>query len=313
MLPDNCKYHSLEQIALIQQLTREQRISVRDAMFLATQLVHHGFAHAGDFVARLRSDLQSTPANGYLTQLMRRHAVIQSLPCLKEVQSDGEAVGQLLDNTGYTFRPGSFRHDTAIVIFTTVFNNFGVSNVVTDAFLAQLGVSRLYLKDGTDFSYFRGVEGLADSLGDLPDAVADLLASRGIRETIVTGFSSGGYASLHFATSRRYAGYVGYAIYTDISATSPLIMPEFLRRVRDRVPPEYYIDLRPRLADNPQAMPCKLFFGKSDVEDRVHAMHLIDCPTVEVTCHADGGHDVTLPLIDDGRFLEPFEELLARR
>lgn len=312
MLPNNCKYHSLEQIALIQQLAREPRISARDAMFLASQLVNHGFAHAGDFVGRLRNDLRSTPANDYLTQLTRRHAAIQSLPCLKKVQSDGEAVGQLLDSTGYAFRPGSFRRDTAIVIFTTVFNNFGVSNVVTDAFFAQLGVSRLFLKDGTDFSYFRGVRGLADTLGDLPGAVADLLESHGIRETIVTGFSSGGYASLHFATSRRYAGYVGYAIYTDISDASPLMIPEFLERVRDRVAPEYYVDLKPRLAADPHAVPCKLFFGKGDVGDRVHAMHLIDCPTVEVTCHADGGHDVTLPLIADGMFLEPFEQLLAR-
>ncbi len=310
MLPDNSEYHSLEQIALIQRLSREPSLGARDALFLATQLVHHGFAHAGALVDRLRTDMRSASAGEYLLQLRRRHGVIQSLPLLTMIQSDQKASLRLLEKSGYVFRPGSFRNDKAVVIFTTKFNNFGVSNIVLDAFLAQLGVARLFLKDNSEFAYFNGVEGLASSLGDLPRAVADLLAAQGIRQTIVTGFSSGGYAALHLATARRYAGYVGYAVCTDLSENSGLPLPKYYARLRERVAPGDFLDLRTRLEGNPEATPCKLFFGKNDVVDRAHAVHLVDCPTVELTCHADSAHEVTLQLIGDGSFLEPFEQLL---
>ena len=311
MLPDNCEYHSLEQIALLQRLSAAPSLTSREALFLATQLVNHGFVHAGDFVARLRMKLQSKSAREFLTHLARRHDVIQALPLLRDIQADGEATTQLLKPAGHVFRRGSYRRDTAIVIFTTKFNNFGFSNVVADALFAQLGVSRLYLKDGSDLYYFGGASGLADSLAVLPAAVASLLAAQGIKQTIVTGFSSGGYPSLHVATTAGPLGYVGYAICTDLSAASSLPIPGFYARLRSRVAHDLLTDLKESLAECPD-MRCKLFFGERDPVDRAHAAHLIGCPNVELTCHADAGHDITLQILEDRTLLAPFEELLRQ-
>lgn len=309
MLPKHTENHSFAQVALIQRLSQEPSLSARDALFLAGQLVNHGFSNAGAFIERLRAALPAAATQDFLDHLARRNRVIQSLPLLKSVQDDDEAVRQLLEPTGFTFRRGSVRRDTAIVIFTTKYNNFGVSNVVADALFAQLGVSRLYLRDSSDMVYFHGAEGLPGDLPVLGDSIGELLASHGIRQSIITGFSSGGYAALYAATASRHAGFVGYAICTDIHAGSALPIPYYYGDVRGRVSPEHFVDLKPRLALEPGRR-YKLFFGEKDVIYREHAAHLIGCDNVELTCRADAGHEITVQLLEDGTFLDPFEELL---
>jgi hypothetical protein len=310
MLPRNCELHSLDQIALLQRLSAQPSLEARDALFLATQLVNHGFSHAGAFVDRLRVTVTASAAAEYLARLARRHMAIQSISQLKDVQGDAEATRQLLGSSGFVFRPGSFQRHAAVVIFTTKFNNFGVSNVVADALFSQLGVSRLFLKDTSNLVYFRGVEGLSEDLSGLPPAVCRFLESQGIRQIVVTGFSSGGYASLFAATAERPAAYVGYSICSDLSLASKLPVPDFYARLRDQVTPDVMLDLRTRMPSGKSNTSWKLFFGRKDVVDREHAMHLIDCPDVSLTCHADAGHDITVRLIEDRTFLEPFQEIL---
>jgi len=210
--------NSLEQLALIRELHAASGLSFTDAMFLATQLVHHGFHEAEAVLATLIREVPQPSAKRYFTQLRQRHAAIQSLPGLKKVFADAPRMVALYDaGKGAEFFPGTFAAETAVVVFTTVNNNFGFSNAVLDAVLEQHGVSRLYLRDPTRFAYFRGVEGLCSSLLGLPDAVARMLEARGVRNIVVTGFSSGGLPALYTAAVLQASACLAFSACTDIS------------------------------------------------------------------------------------------------
>lgn len=301
--------HSLDQIALLKALAGQQSLTGRDALFLASQLVNHGFAEAGPFIAGLREHMPGKPAQHFLARLARRKAAIAALPLLGSLQSDAALFKQFYATAGYVFRPGTHRRDLALVVFTTRFNNFSVSNLVLDALLGELGIARLYLKDVSADLYLRGVQGLAASLAELPAAIAGLLATHGIRHSIVTGFSSGGYASLYAASQLQPLGYVGFSVYTDVSTDSLLPQRAMWRALQDQVPAELLLDLRPGLNRPEQRL--TLYYAARDPIDRAHALHLERCPGVKLVCHPEANHEVPAYLIEEGRFLDPFRELLA--
>ena len=186
-MPGSEHVHSLEQVAYIQKLSQQLVLEPREAMYLASQLVNHGFPGSHEFLCRLEADIRSRPAQDYIARLKKRNSIVQALPQLRRFRDDPALVRQLYQGEGYLFRPGSHRRSTVVVVFTTKFNNFTLSNLVVDALLAELGVSRLFLRDGTDFAYFKGVKGLADSLDDLPHGLARLLRDEGSDDVILTG------------------------------------------------------------------------------------------------------------------------------
>lgn len=305
--------NSLEQLALIRELHAASGLSFTDAMFLATQLVHHGFHEAEAVLATLIREVPQPSAKRYFAQLRQRHAAIQSLPGLKKVFADAPRMVALYDaGKGAEFFPGTFAAETAVVVFTTVNNNFGFSNAVLDAVLEQHGVSRLYLRDPTRFAYFRGVEGLCSSLLDLPEAVARMLEARGVRNIVVTGFSSGGLPALYTAAVLQASACLAFSACTDISAGSALPQPRLHGNICDEIDINARINTRDVIAASQVAPGAfRLFFGLDHPIDRAHAQQLSGLPQVRLTGLDNCGHFATTTLMERGEFVPVFADVLS--
>lgn len=311
MLGWKYEYHSLEQIEFIQQLSKRTRLQTREALYLATQLVNHGFPSAYNFLRRLQEEIPSKPVQDYLNRLEKRNKVIQNLPALRQLLDDQQVVREMYEGDGFIFRPGSHRRDIAVVIFTTKFNNFTFSNIVVDAAFDQLGVARLFLRDRSDFVYFRGVKGLAESLLELPTAISRLLEQQNIRAMILTGYSSGGFPSCYIATRMKSVGYIGYSISTDISPDTTLPKRSMYEKLANKLDGSIFIDLKKEIADG-RTSSYSLYYGQREPKDRAHAKHLEGVKGVRVVSHEHSGHEVTAHLLEDGQFLEPFSRLLEQ-
>lgn len=311
--PHERERQSLEQLALIRQLLVARGLSLTDAMFLATQLVHHGFFEAEAVLSTLLREVPQASARHYFARLQKRHAVIQSLPALKTVFADKPRMAELYDPAkSVFFIPGSFRADTAVVVFTTINNNFGFSNAVLDAVLEQLGVSRLYLRDITRFVYFRGVDTLCNSLLDLPASVASLLAAKGIRNTVVTGFSSGGFPALYTAAVLDASACLAFSGYTDISLGSTIPQPRMFSNICDEIDISMRVNTRDVIAASRVAPGAfRLFYGLDHPIDRAHAEQLADLPQVRLVGLNDCSHYATPTLMERGEFVAAFADALA--
>ena len=303
--------HSLEQLAAIMELYRKPSDSIRTSLFLANQLVNHGYAEAEALIDKLAHEHRVEAVRYYLGRLLKRHRAIRGLPGLKAVFSDPAAMQQLYATEGYLFRRGRERADTAVVIFTTMYNNFHFSNAVLDAALSGLGVSRLFLKDTSPYVYLRGVKGLASDLRELPGSITALLARHGVKRYVITGHSSGGYAALYVAQRTNPIGYVGYGTFTDISDGSAVPRPEIYQKIRHEMPGELYMNL-PAFWDGPSgAFPGYAFYGEPILLDRQHAELLRGRGSIEVTPLPDSMHNATSYLLEEGQFLEPFQTLIG--
>lgn len=301
--------HSIEQLATLRRMCNQRDITARDALFVAEQLVNHGFSDSKIVLSALRSQLSGS-ASVFLDRLEMRLERTLQLGRLEETWSNQAVAEDLLRPEGYVFRPGDKLADKAVVIFTSKFNNFHFSNIVLDAALGELGVSRLYLKDVTSFVYFKGVKGLASNLADLPKAILDLLSAQNIRQAIVTGFSSGGYAALYSACHMPGAHYLGFSIYSDISDANRANVPKFYNDVRPYVPPSYFVDLKPLVRELMADRNIHLYFGDKEPVDCLHARRFLDLQNVRITEIPNCSHVVTSVLLERGQFQNLFSSLV---
>lgn len=310
--PRGRERHSLEQLALMKELHAARGLSFNDAMFLATQLVHHGFHEAEAVLTTLHREVPQPSAKRYFARLRQRHAAIQSLPGLTKVLADAPRMVALYDaGKSAEFFPGTFAAETAVVVFTTVNNNFGFSNAVLDAVLEPHGVSRLYLRDPTRFAYFRGVEGLCSSLVDLPEALARMLKARGVRNTVVTGFSSGGLPALYTAAVLQASACLAFSACTDMSVGSAVPQPRLHSNIWDEIDINARINTRDTIAASQVAPGAfHLFYGLDHPIDRAHAEQLSGLPQVRLT-GLDCGHFATTMLMEGGEFAPVFADVLS--
>lgn len=303
--------HSLEQVRLALELSRSGTLEVRHALFVASQLVHHGLPNAGDFLAILDARVRNEAGLQFIARLRERNQVIQSLPNLRTLLQDRQALRAFYAPAGFYFRPGTTRPDMAIIVFTSAYNNYTFSNVVLDALLADLGVARLYLKDTSDYLYLRGVEGLADDLRRLPAALEGYLAAQGIRRYVITGFSSGGFAALYAASRMAPLGYAGFAITCDISPTSTVAVPKHYAKLRPLLPSELFMSAGEIMGGRTLPSPFRIFFGDQIPSDRDGALLLAGYDQVQLievpNCH----HEVTATLLERRQLRDVFSAWVA--
>lgn len=302
--------HTLAQVSLVLDLIKLETLDGRDALILASHLVNHGIASAGRYLAHVRAQLTSSAAIHYVDRLQERFDAIQKLPGLTERLHNADELREFYTPEGYLFRPGTTRPETAIVVFTTTYNNFGFSTAVLDTLLAQLGTARLYLKDTSSNYYLKGVKGLASDLRDLPPAIAAVLRGKGISDYIITGFSSGGFPGLYTAARMQPIGYIGYSILSDISDKGKLQAPRYFRDLRGSVPDEVFFSAEEIMSQRQPGVPFKIVYGDQTAIDRDHALNLQAYEGVELVVVPESKHEVTGRLLELGRFNDLFTTLL---
>jgi hypothetical protein len=197
------------------------------------------------------------------------------------------------------------------VVFTTVNNNFSVSNAVLDAVLDELGVARLYLKDPTRFIYFRGVIGLSGSLRGLPEAITQTLRQNGIHRIVATGVSSGGLPAIYTAAALDASACLAFSAYTDFSLNSVLPQPLVHMNIAREVDPGARINTLDVISSS-KAEPgsFRFYYGLDHPIDRPHALHLSGLPQMRLVGFNRCGHGAVGALVERGGFAAAFAEAL---
>jgi hypothetical protein len=310
----NPEQHSLEQIANIERTVSGndmRSVSLNDALFFATQLVLHGSLLATGFLRSLTPQVRHPDALTYLHKLRHQLAFIQSLKHLREVKEDQVLVSKLYEPEGYVFSSGAKHPEKLIVVFTTMFNNFQISNVALYALLKEFGVSSLILKDCTYSNYLNGVSGLGTNIHSLAQGISALAREDNISEIYLMGFSSGGYSSLYASFLLPCSGYTGFSLLTDLSKGSHIDPgPFFSTKSRDSTNEAYLINLR-NLADaTNDRVKRQIFFGADSAMDTAHAKNMDGVPNLQTIKVKNCGHDTVAALIERRKFYTCIRNLL---
>lgn len=195
-----------------------------------------------------------------------------------------------------------------IVVFTTAYNNFYISNPVFATLLLNAGYSCLFLKDPTGFQYTKGIAGLGQdwrsSISKLRDIIKEV--SRG-RKIIFTGFSSSGFAAILAAVELEVSHVVGFSISASLSPESGLRMPKLITSsMYGNMPPEMRVDLKKVIKNSSTSI--SLYFGGANSNDRAGAYYLRGCGNVKVNELQDEGHICFRGLFVKGELISIFDD-----
>lgn len=306
---NHIKQHSLEGLQRIEHLAGIPDLTVRQALFAAEELVAHGHPGAARPIEIIRSgakhrDVISFADNIKKTlQEIRRHYIIEKVR--------KEDIEIFYRKNSYVHVQKEKENDKLLVIFTTMFNNFYISNFALSSMLSSLPCDILLLKDGTLFNYHRGVSGFAADLPGIAASIQRFAEKRGKRHIYISGYSSGGYAALLTSLLLPCAGYLGFSHQTDLSENSPLPAPRlFNDEVRAMVNPEWLLDCRPLLERADPTVRRTLVYGGRNDRDVAHARHLQGL-AISLALIPTATHSTIQPLIASGQLIGMFRALVA--
>ncbi len=191
-----------------------------------------------------------------------------------------------------------------IVVFTTMFNNFYLSNLALSALLLDRGYSVLLLKDSSGYQYLNGIPGLGATWDATIARIGQIAGDEG-RGVVVTGFSSGGYAAGLAALALRPQLYVGFSISGNLSPDTDLPMPKlFTAENRAQTPAGLRRDLVPEFRETGQ--PARLFAGTKSLTDLAHIRAFDGVAHVEQHVMDNEGHVTIRPLFMTDRLTDCF-------
>lgn len=307
---EHIQQHSLEGLLRIQNLARESHIPLQKALFVAEELVVHGHPAAGTPIAKLREMSRHRDVIAHADMLQRTHDKLRGF--FKLETKNKSYLEPYYRKNGYLYLKNQFQNDRLLVIFTTMFNNFYISNSCLSAALSSLPCDMLILKDATLLNYQRGVDGLASDIPGIAGAIQRIARRQGKKRVYLSGYSSGGYAALLTSLLMPCHGFLGFSHQTDLSENSPLPAPRlFSDAARIHVGPASLLDCRPLLERADPSVPRIVVYGKRSERDVAHAHHLVGLDTVRLLGLPKAAHNTIQPLLASGQFLNIFRRILA--
>lgn len=308
--------HETHQLAQVRSAITRFGERSADLFFLAENSVMQGAPEAEAFLDRILEHVRQEDARNYIIALQDRLGFVRSFDGFPEIFNNEQLMDRLYARTGYAFFPAETKTPKLLVVFTTMYNNYQMSNALMYAMLKPFGVNVLFLKDETYFTYLNGVVGLGSDIRELARGIQSFAAEHGYSEIYITGFSSGGFASLYAASLIPCAGYLGLAIYTDISLGSQLprrlrLAPQIERKIADSAAGIFQCDLKPIVVDRVGGFPIALHYGDLSLDDCAHAQHLAGLPGVRITVSKNAGHGLVGDMMQQHMLHVPFRELLG--
>jgi hypothetical protein len=171
-------------------------------------------------------------------------------------------------------------------------------------------VSVLILKDCTYFNFLNGVSGLGTDIYSTTSAISSLASEHNILEIFITGYSSGGYASLYASFLVPCAGYLGFSVITDLSRESTLFPGKYFRdEVRSRIDAIHLLNLRTLAELSNNRVPRQIIFGEKSAVDAAHAANMAGLPNLKTT-KLNSGHQTVGALIEHRVLFDYFQRLL---
>lgn len=304
--------HCPEQLNLIDDLVARQVIKARDLLFLLVELAQHGFDHFPRYRDLAFKRFTGADEAKFIEEQERLWVAIRKIPGFMDLQRSQSVRNVLYSIDRPYYERGQRKPSKLVVLFTTSYNNFQISNIAAVALLRQLGVSFLVLKDSSVFMYMRGIPGLAAGHCVAISKLQEMIAKEGFTTVGISGFSSSGFASLYYAAHLGSARYLGFSVRSDISPGSPLKLGKLFRQdLRHLIPAEIQINLSDLLLRREQPLSARLFHGDSDELDCAHALNLSKIPGVAIQEIPGCAHNTVGRLLSDGSLLEAFAALCA--
>ena len=300
----------IEQLAIYRGLARKEEPSVKELAFLATTAAMQGFDDFPRFEARLRA-YHRADLDRFVAEQAAVWQAVRAIPGFAEALRDPRLAGSLYAVDKPYFAAGATHPEKLLIIFTTVFNNFHLSNLALFTLLKPLGMSILFLKDSSQFNYLNGISAMGGDLSASTTLLKGIIARRGVRQVYVTGFSSSGYPSLLMSVLLPCDGYLGFSIRSDLSVgskLSPGIL--FTNDIRAQIPASLCQNLAARLDAGGAVIPRRIIFGSDDDVDRGHADNIAGCPGVSLRELPGCGHPTVARLFADGELYGEFRTLI---
>ncbi len=289
----------------------KERLDVREALTVASQLAFNAHPAARSFVRVLQGKLAHPDAQSRFDKLLKLCDQIERLESLPAMRSDPQWIRSLYALDNYVFMEGSTARGKLAVVFTTMFNNFGVSSLVLLAILKKFGVSVLLLKDSTLANYLGGAHQFGNNLDEVADNIRAFAAQRSCDRIYLMGYSSGGYASSYVSARIECAAHLGLSFPTDFSLDSTLPTDWFItQQVKEMFDPRYLLDLARVLPEAPVRR--RVITGEKSPRDLALAQHLKDVNGVEIITLPDCMHDTPETLIARGEFEEQLDWLFGQ-
>jgi hypothetical protein len=310
MLFDSRYQHSVVQLNKLNALFKQGETSATESLFLATEATQHGHPKALSLIDILLKKIKKKEVQDYLSSLKLQSQFINSIPAWGTVKANQEVLKKLYELNGYNFMKGSTYPSKLIIVFTTMFNNFYMSNPVFVAFLSQFGVSILILKDATRYNYLNGVKGLGGNLSEVAERIKLIIDKERIEDILITGFSSGGYSSLVFSCLVPCNRYLGFSVRSDFSDHSSLQSAKFFtNEVREKVDKRWLVNVKDMLTVNQMQWRKDIYVGQNTPVDMEHAENLRQINNVyihELSC----GHITLAPLMESGELIRIFHDFI---
>jgi hypothetical protein len=307
---ENFCQHTIQNFDRLEGLAKRQPETPRDALLLGQELLSHGHPDTPRWIALLRKYPHRDVAQ--FADVMEQCFVRMRAQLHVEDVSRNQLV-RAYRKEGYLLFEGAPQSRKLLVVFTTIYNNFFISNLNLHAMLKDLGCHLLLLKEATRANYQLGVPNFAADFPAIADQIQAMASKLGADQIYLSGFSSGGYPALHTSLNLPCQGYLGFSHVTDLSPGSPLGRPLYLTDVYARLDPRWLLDLRPSLEKADPAVPRVLVYGDRAIRDIAHARHVAGLKTIRPLRLPGGGHNTILYLLRRGRLTTAFRRLLADR
>ena len=306
---DHERKHSLNDLAEFAALDLTKPLDTLLAFRMADKMVTHGHPKTQPLLDALEKITHSDVAK-YIVGLGQCHAEITRHFKLGSI--DKHFLRLAYHPAGHILLRKSRPTNNLLVLFSTMYNNFYMSNAVMLTMMQDLDCHTLYLKDSTLANYHLGVQGFADDFPGIATKIQEVAAQVGASRIFFSGFSSGGYAAMLSSLQIPSAGYLGFSQDIDLSPESTQEPNRyFTPEVRARLDPRWLLDLREVLEKADPGVPRQIYYGGKMPRDKGHALHLEGVAGVEVVCLPDSRHETVLDLMASGEFLDLFRRLLA--
>jgi hypothetical protein len=310
---DYFKRHSLEQLSLVRDLRLSPSLSLSSTVFVCVQLVNHGFPDALQYIERFQKILEKPNINLILKKLITRHEAIQKLKLRRELFSNTVLMTSLYSDEKYTLIRSPNDSRDLMIVFSTLYNNFGVSNSVMVSLLQQAGFSVLLLRDRSRYRYLRGLDGGNSDIEAVAKFVIRIKEKEKFKRLFVTGFSSGGYGSLFLSTLLNVESYVGFSIESDFSAGGPPgRIAQQPHKFSSAISAKYLVSLAQKVKELNDGIPRLFYYGSRSGLDRAQATCFEGVPGCLVECVQDAGHETPLDLLENEKLLSVFESAKNR-
>lgn len=305
--------HTLEQLSQIDQTLAERKDwSFRHVLEMAQLLSVHGHPSCRPFITWALTQHHHVELNQKLECMLKVGDLAHQHPHVRPLQSDAVFKTALYAHEGFFFSKGDKRPDVLLVVFTTLYNNFGISNLFLYALLKDSGVSVLMLRDGSWANYLGGASDMGDNLDDLAEAIQGFAKAQQCQHLLIMGYSSGGYASYYVSTKVPCAAYLGMSIVTDFSLDSSLPTENFIRKdIRQRFDPKFLVNLATLPLPATHRTARRLLVGQKSKVDLLYTQAMKGVPDLSVIELADCSHDIPEALLASGEFMTHIDWLLA--